>query len=84
MALICDDRLFVKETSGGRAFIGDVVEAPPYAGARPHFLIEDHLDDPEWLAALIRVTESELPAPKPKGPKSTRAHAPSQAADSSG
>jgi TfoX/Sxy family transcriptional regulator of competence genes len=83
VALICDDRLFVKETSGGRALIGDVVEAPPYAGAKPHFLIEDRLDDPEWLAELIRVTESELPAPKPKPRKPKRATRPSQAADSS-
>jgi TfoX/Sxy family transcriptional regulator of competence genes len=83
VALICDDRLFVKETAGGRALIGDVVEAPPYAGAKPHFLIEDRLDDPEWLAVLIRVTESELPAPKPKRPKPTRAHKPPRAADSS-
>jgi TfoX/Sxy family transcriptional regulator of competence genes len=83
VALICDDRLFVKATAGGRALIGDVVEAPPYEGAKPHLLIEDRLDDPECLAALIRVTESELPAPKPKRPEPTRAHEPSRAADPS-
>jgi TfoX/Sxy family transcriptional regulator of competence genes len=69
VALVCDDQLFVKQTPGGRAFIGEPVEAPPYRGAKPHFLIEDRLDDREWLTRLIQMTERELPAPKPKKPK---------------
>ncbi|MBU1240598.1 competence protein TfoX, partial [Myxococcota bacterium] len=56
----------VKPTSAGRAFIGNVVEAPPYPGARPSFLIEDQLEDREWLSQLIALTEQELPEPKPK------------------
>jgi TfoX/Sxy family transcriptional regulator of competence genes len=43
--MVCDDRLFVKPTKGGRAFIGEVVEAEPYPGARPCFLVADRLDD---------------------------------------
>jgi TfoX/Sxy family transcriptional regulator of competence genes len=66
VALICDDQLFVKPTPGGRAFIGDVVEAPPYPGAKPHFLIEDSLDERGWLTELVRITARELPTPKPK------------------
>jgi TfoX/Sxy family transcriptional regulator of competence genes len=66
VALICDDQLFVKPTPGGLAFIGDVVEAPPYPGAKPHFLIEDRLDERGWLTELIRITARELPPPKPK------------------
>ncbi|MBM3147291.1 MAG: TfoX/Sxy family protein [Actinobacteria bacterium] len=66
VALVCDDRLFVKQTAGGRALLGDPVEAPPYPGAKPHFLIEDRLDDRVWLSALVRVTADELPAPAPK------------------
>ncbi len=65
-ALICDDRLFVKPTDGGRAFIGEVVESPPYPGAKPSFLIEDQIEDPQWLSELVRITARELPAPKPK------------------
>ena len=42
VALICDNKLFIKPTDGGRAFIGDVVEAPPYPGAKNSFLIEDN------------------------------------------
>ena len=65
-AVICDNRLFVKPTEGGRAYIGNVVEAPPYPGAKPIFLIEGQLEDGEWLSELVRITTRELPAPKPK------------------
>jgi TfoX/Sxy family transcriptional regulator of competence genes len=64
--MICDNRLFVKPTEGGRAFIGDVVEAPPYPGAKPIFLIEDQIEDTEWLSELVRITTRELPVPKRK------------------
>jgi len=70
VALVCDDRLFVKPTPKGRAFIGDTVEEPPYTGARPHFLIEERIDEREWLSQLIGVTERELPEPKPRKPRS--------------
>ena len=66
VALICDNQLFIKQSDAGRSFIGDVVEAPPYKGAKPSFLIEGQLDDKEWLSELIRLTEKELPRPKPK------------------
>ena len=64
--LICDNRLFVKPTEGGRAFIGTPVEAPPYPGAKPSFLIEDQIENATWLSELVRVTARELPIPKPK------------------
>jgi TfoX/Sxy family transcriptional regulator of competence genes len=66
VALVCDNRLLVKPTEAGRAFIGDVVEAPPYPGAKPAFLIEAQLEDREWLGKLITITERELPEPRPK------------------
>lgn len=65
-ALVCDDRLFFKPTEGGRAWIGDVVEAPAYPGAKPSFLIEDSVEDGAWLSELVRITVRELPEPKPK------------------
>ncbi len=70
--MICDDQLFMKPTEGGRAFIGNVVEAPPYPGAKPSLLIGDQIDDPEWLSELSRITARELPAPKPKKGKKKR------------
>ncbi len=69
VALICDDQLFVKPTEAGRSFIGDVVEAPPYPGAKRAFLIQDKIEDREWLTELITLTENELPMPKPKKKK---------------
>lgn len=64
--LICNNRLFVKPTPGGRAFIANVVEDAPYPGAKPCFLIEDRVDDSTWLSELVRITTRELPAPKTK------------------
>jgi TfoX/Sxy family transcriptional regulator of competence genes len=64
--LICDNRFFAKPTAAGRAFIKNVVEAPPYPGAKPSFLIEDQIEDGEWLSELVRITTRELPEPKPK------------------
>ncbi len=69
VALICDEQLFIKPTEEGRAFIGNVVEAPPYPGAKNSFLIGDEIDDPDWLTELIRITERALPRPKPKKAK---------------
>jgi TfoX/Sxy family transcriptional regulator of competence genes len=42
VALVYDDQLFVKPTKAGRSFIGHVIEAPAYPGAKLSFLIEDH------------------------------------------
>ena len=68
-ALVCDNQLFVKPTEAGRAFIGDVVEAPPYPGAKLSFLIESQFEDRDWISELVRITSAELPAPKPKKKK---------------
>jgi len=68
-ALVCDNKLFIKPTESGRAFIKDVVEAPPYPGAKLCFLIEDQLEDREWISTLVRITVKELPELKPKKKK---------------
>ena len=67
--LICDNKLFIKPTQSGREYIENVVEASPYPGAKPSFLIEEKLDDREWLRTLIKMTVNELPEPKPKKSK---------------
>ena len=69
VALVGDNQLFVKATEAGRAFIGDVVEASPYPGAKPAFLIQDKIEDREWLTQLIALTEEALPKPKKKKKK---------------
>jgi TfoX/Sxy family transcriptional regulator of competence genes len=70
--LICDNKLFIKPTKSGRDFIKNVVESPPYEGAKPSFLIEEQIDDREWLSELVRLSVSELPEPKPKRKKSQK------------
>jgi TfoX/Sxy family transcriptional regulator of competence genes len=67
--LVCNNKLFIKPTNSGREFIGNVVEAPPYEGAKPSFLIEDKIEDSEWLSELVRISLIELPAPKLKKKK---------------
>lgn len=63
VALVCDDRLYVKPTSGGRGHIGDVIEEPPYKGAKPYLVIAaDRLDDADWMSMLVRISAAELPA----------------------
>ncbi|MFZ4522347.1 MAG: TfoX/Sxy family protein [Bacteroidales bacterium] len=69
VALVCDNQLFVKPTEGGRAFIGDVNEAPPYPGAKPSFLIDARVEDRQWISKLIRITYEELPEQKIKKKK---------------
>jgi TfoX/Sxy family transcriptional regulator of competence genes len=64
--MICDNKLFIKPTSSGREFIGNVIEAPPYEGAKPSFLIEGKIEDSDWLSELIRLSVNELPSPKQK------------------
>ena len=68
-ALVCDNKLFIKPTDAGREFIKNPVEAPAYPGAKLSFLIEDQLEDRDWISELVRITVKELPEPKPKKKK---------------
>ena len=74
VGLVCDNQLFLKATEPGRAKIGSPVEAPPFPGASNWFLMTD-LDDPEFLADLVRATAEALPAPKIKAKKTRRSKA---------
>ena len=69
VALVCDNQLFVKPTSAGRAYVGEPTEAPAYPGAKNSFLIEDAFEDREWISELILITAKDLPTPKPKKTK---------------
>jgi DNA transformation protein and related proteins len=65
VGLVCDNQLFLKATAPGRAKIGVPTEAPPFPGATNWFLMAD-LDDPEFLADVVRATADALPAPRTK------------------
>ena len=67
VAMVCDDNLFIKPTSAGRALAVGADEAPPYPGAKPCLLIAaDRWRDADWLTELFRISASELPPPKAK------------------
>src|SRR5690349_6689670 len=67
VALVCDDRLYVKVHPQTEALAGECELAPPYPGAKPHYV----LDEGQWvarrdLADLLVKLAGDLPAPKPK------------------
>jgi TfoX/Sxy family transcriptional regulator of competence genes len=66
VALVCDNRLFVKPTDEGRALLRMPAEGPPYPGAKPYLILDEHLDDRALLTRVIQATETALPVPKPK------------------
>jgi TfoX/Sxy family transcriptional regulator of competence genes len=69
VALVCDNQLFVRPTKAGRELLQEVIEEPPYRGAKNHFLIGENIEDRELMAALLKITFAELPEPKPKSKK---------------
>ena len=69
VALICDDRLFLKPTDAGHALLPEAEMAPPYPGAKPHIVVpEDMWEEDALMAELVSATAAALPAPKPKRP----------------
>ena len=74
VGLVCDNQFFLKPTEPGRLKIGSPTEAAPFPGASNWFLMAD-IDDPEFLADLVRTTAAALPMPKQKKlpPKRRRA-----------
>ena len=65
VALVCDNRLFVKNTEAGHQRFPQLPPCPPYPGAKNSLLVEE-LDDRKLLGELVAVTYAALPEPKPK------------------
>jgi TfoX/Sxy family transcriptional regulator of competence genes len=73
IALICDDTLFIKPTAVSSEYFTDADLAPPYPGARNHYVVSgDRLEDRDWLQEVFTRTTELVPRPKPKTRK-TRA-----------
>ena len=69
IGLVCDDRLFFKMTEEVRAAYPDLMEAPPYEGAK-NYLAADDVDDRRLLGEMAFLTYRALPEQEtPKGPK---------------
>jgi DNA transformation protein and related proteins len=75
IGLICDNQFFLKPSEPGRAKIGVPTEASPFPGATQWFLMAD-LDDPEFLADLVRTTAAALPIPMAKKARRAKSKAP--------
>lgn len=66
VALICDNQVFLKHTAEARALLNNIVEAPPYPGAKPSLRRGDELDNRDLLERLLMTTAAALVTPKPK------------------
>lgn len=66
VALLCDNQFFLKPTAAGRTLLPDPKEGFPYPGARPHWLLDEALEDRDLLSALVAATARDLPSPKPR------------------
>ena len=59
------DRLFVKDVPSAREAIPGFALEKPYPGAKPMILV-DEVDDPDFLAELLRRIFDDLPEGKKK------------------
>lgn len=67
VGLVCNEKLYLKNTEPGRALMPHPAEGAPFPGARPHLLLcADDWDDHHWLHQIVRATLDALPPPKPK------------------
>ena len=76
VGLVCNDRLFVKDTAAGRELCPDLAEGRPFPGCRPYLAVDpDEIEGHsgrERIADLLRVTHAALPPFRPK-PRRARA-----------
>ena len=73
VALVCDDRLFLKPTEAVDAKALELEPCPPYPGAKDCWILDDRvLLDRALLHRLVQDTADALPAPKPKKRKKAK------------
>ncbi len=65
--IICDDRPMVKMLPVLEPLLKDRPTAPPYEGAKPHYVLDP--DDRETLRQAVRLAEEVTPLPKKRAPK---------------
>ena len=67
IAVVGDDKLFMKPTEKGGALCAGIKQAAPYPGAKPCFLIpRARWDDGAWLVRVAVATADEIPLPAKK------------------
>lgn len=60
--LLCDDVLYVKQHKALAEIASDCPLAPPYPGAKPHYVLD--IDDSMLVACIILTLTPLLPMPK--------------------
>ncbi|MBL9075504.1 TfoX/Sxy family protein [Tabrizicola sp.] len=73
VAVIGDDRLWLKPTPGGLAALPDCPREAPFPGAKDWIAADSLLDEPDRLIPALRAIAADLPAPKPKKPRKPKA-----------
>lgn len=67
VALICDDRLYVKILPASRELEPLCEKGEPYPGARPHYIVEEvQLSTIPTLPAILYAIAASLPASRTK------------------
>ena len=67
VALICDDRLYVKIVPASNELEALCEKGPPYPGAKPHYIIDEgQLSSIHNLALILSAIAHDLPAKKRK------------------
>lgn len=72
VALACDNSLFLKPTSAYSILPASTPRRSPYPGAKPHAVLDEYLDDSDFLRRVLAACADVLPAPKPKATKVRR------------
>ena len=73
VALVCDDRLYVKILPASQALERLCEQGEPYPGAKPHYLVEEgQLSTLQNLPAMLCAVAESIQEKKPKA-KRTRA-----------
>jgi TfoX/Sxy family transcriptional regulator of competence genes len=68
VALVCDDRLYVKIVPASAALETQCEKGRPYPGAKPHYLVDEgQLSTIENLPAILAAIAAAAPAKKPRG-----------------
>lgn len=66
VALICDNQLFIKNLEAGRSFIEKELGkenfrlTPPFPGAKDWILLEDEIENREFLNELLEIIRENL------------------------
>ena len=63
---IINDRLLIKAVPSAKVLMPEVEQVPPFPGGKPMLLVEDYLEDRDFMKTLFERMYDELSFPKPK------------------